>query len=82
MLSASITIRETHRHRWWPSSTWPMASAVRSASATTTAAASNYNRPALKALRLKREAVKEMVEALREPVTKEVMDVVSQCLGD
>lgn len=41
-----------------------------------------YSRPALKALGLKRDTVKEMVEALREPVTKEVMDVVSQCLGD
>ena len=41
-----------------------------------------YSRPALKALGLKREAVRELVEEMREPVGKDLMDVVSQCLGD
>ena len=41
-----------------------------------------YSRPALKALGLKRDAVREMVEDLRDPVTKEIMDVINQCLGD
>ena len=41
-----------------------------------------YHRPALKALGLKRESVRELVEALQEPVGKELMDIVSQCLGD
>ncbi|MBT3341641.1 MAG: HDOD domain-containing protein [Gemmatimonadetes bacterium] len=41
-----------------------------------------YDRAALKVLGLKRQAVRDMAEALQEPVAKEVMDVVSQCLGD
>ena len=41
-----------------------------------------YDRAALKTLGLSRETVAEMVETLREPVAKEIMEVVSQCLGD
>jgi len=41
-----------------------------------------YSRPALKALGLKRETVRELSEELREPVAKELVNVVSQCLGD
>lgn len=41
-----------------------------------------YSRPALKVLGLKRDTVREMVEALREPATKEIMEVISQCLGE
>ncbi|MDA0335836.1 MAG: HDOD domain-containing protein [bacterium] len=41
-----------------------------------------YSRPALKALGLKRDSIREMVDALRDPATKEIMDVISQCLGD
>ena len=48
----------------------------------TDGSAVKYSRPALTALGLKRDTVREMVEALREPVTKEIMDVINQCLGD
>ena len=41
-----------------------------------------YSRPALKVLGLTREAVRDLIEDLREPVGKELMDVLRQCLGD
>lgn len=41
-----------------------------------------YDRASLKALGLKRQSVRDLAEELQEPVAKEVMDVVSQCLGD
>jgi HD-like signal output (HDOD) protein len=40
-----------------------------------------YSRPALKVLGLKRETVRELVEELQEPVGRELMDVLNQCLG-
>ena len=42
----------------------------------------NYDRGALKALGLKRQTVRDIVEELSAAVAKEVMDVVSQCLGE
>ena len=41
-----------------------------------------YDRKALKTLGLTKETVSEMVETLREPVAKEIMELVSQCLGE
>ena len=41
-----------------------------------------YDRAALKTLGLNKETVAEMVETLREPVAKEIVEIVSQCLGD
>lgn len=41
-----------------------------------------YDRAALKALGLKRQTVRDMVEEMRESIAKEIVDVVSQCLGD
>ena len=41
-----------------------------------------YSRPALKVLGMKREAIRELVESMHEPVAKELMDVLTQCLGD
>ena len=41
-----------------------------------------YERGALKALGLKRQTMSEMAETLREPVAREIMEIVSQCLGD
>ena len=40
-----------------------------------------YDRKALKTLGLTKETVSEMVETLREPVAKEILELVSQCLG-
>lgn len=40
-----------------------------------------YSRQALKVLGLKRETVRELVEALRDPVGKELMGLLNQCLG-
>ncbi len=41
-----------------------------------------YDRASLKALGLKRQSVRDLAEELQESVAKEVMDVVSQCLGE
>ncbi len=41
-----------------------------------------YDRKALKTLGLTKETISEMVETLREPVAREIVELVSQCLGD